>query len=214
MAQTVLATLLKLAARAFEPPTAELVASITSGDLAQGMRQTWAEAELADEACAAFCGVLDEYRDAVADRVRDPEGILHELRREHTRLFLGKRPLVENSEGPWRKKAEGIVEVALMANSYSTEVSDFMRFCGVVRPRGYNDCMDYIENELDFAALLASQPDYLVEKGIDPLERLDAFIGEHLQKWVPGFCAQVAAQTQLGYYRELSNLTAALMREL
>ena len=83
-----------------------------------------------------------------------------------------------------------------------------------MRPRGYNDCMDYIENELDFAALLASQPDYLVEKGIDPLERLDAFIGEHLQKWVPGFCAQVAAQTQLGYYRALSDLTVALMREL
>jgi TorA maturation chaperone TorD len=214
MAQTVLATMLKLLAFAFEPPAERLATSVVSGELARDFRQTWADAELEDGSCAALCDALDEYRGGASMSQGATDAVLHELRREHTRLFLGKRPLVENSEGPWRKKSEGFAEVALMANSYSTEVSDFMRFCGVVRPRGYNDCMDYIENELDFAALLASQPDYLVERGIDPLERLDAFIGEHLQKWVPGFCGQVAAQTELAYYRELAGTTAALVREL
>ena len=73
--------------------------------------------------------------------------MLHELRRENTRLFLGDRPLVENSEGPWRKRAEGKQGAALMVNSYSVEIADFMRSCGIERKPGYNDCIDYVEND-------------------------------------------------------------------
>lgn len=56
-----------------------------------------------------------------------------------------------------------------MVNSYSVEVADFMRTCGIERKPGYNDCIDYVENELEFAALLAESPTYLAEQGKDAL---------------------------------------------
>lgn len=33
-----------------------------------------------------------------------------------------------------------------MANSYSAEVADFMRSCGIERKPGYNDCIDHVAN--------------------------------------------------------------------
>ena len=137
--------------------------------------------------------------------------MLHELRRENTRLFLGDRPLVENSEGPWRKRAEGKQGAALMVNSYSVEIADFMRSCGIERKPGYNDCIDYVENELEFAALLAESPTYLAEQGKDALGLLEEFIAGHLKIWLPGFCADVVAQTKTPYYRALCELTSKLV---
>lgn len=91
---------------------------------------------------------------------------------------------------------------------------NFMRFCGVVKPAGYNDCVDYIDNELDFAGLLASRPDYLAQRGIDALAKLDEFIGSHLLLWVEGYCGDVATQSPDGYLAALCALTKEFMAVL
>ncbi len=204
---TNLGNMFRLFSVAFKPPTSDLANVVVSGDLSKAMADTWRALGLDSEKVDAFVSVLDGYRGD------DAEDTLHELRREHTRLFLGNPPLVENSEGPWRKKAEGKIGVDLMVNSYSLEIQEFMRQCGAVKAKGRNDCIDYIEVECEFAAMLAEQPQYLVDLGKDPLDLLDSFMDEHMEKWVPGFCVEVAEKTRLPYYRELCRLMAAFMGE-
>ena len=94
-----------------------------------------------------------------------------------------------------------------MVNSYSVEVADFMRSCGIERKAGYNDCIDYVENEFEFAAMLT-------EQGEGALEQLEEFIAGHLKIWLPGFCDDVIAQTKTPYYRALCELTGELTGKL
>ena len=182
---------------------------MASDALARDVATTWDELDLPGDGAYAFAAALSQ---GYAGRSADD--VLHELRRENTRLFLGDRPLVENSEGPWRKRAEGKRGAALMVNSYSVEVADFMRSCGVERKAGYNDCIDYVENEFEFAALLAEGPMSLAEQGKDPLGLLEEFATRHLKLWLPGFCSDVIAQTRTPYYRALCELTGKLVDEL
>ena len=202
MAQTALGNMFRLLSTAFQPPSERLAGLVTSGALARDVAATWHELDLPGDDAVAFAAALSQ---GYAGRAADDA--LHELRRENTRLFLGDRPLVENSEGPWRKRAEGKRGAALMVNSYSVEVADFMRSCGVERKAGYNDCIDYVENEFEFAAMLT-------ERGEDALEQLEGFIAEHLKIWLPGFCNDVIAQTRTPYYRALCELTGKLVDEL
>ena len=207
MAATVLGTAFRFFSVAFQPPSAQLAQAVVSGELSKSAAQVWEALELDAAQAMAFGQALAAYEG------RDADEVLHELRRDNTRMFLTDTPLIENSEGPWRKKSEGIEVVALMVNSYSTEVSDFMRYCGVVKASGYNDCVDFIENECDFAGFLADGPAYLAEHGMDAADLLDRFMDEHMKKWVPGFCADVEATAQTPYYRALATLMAAFMAE-
>ena len=202
MAQTALGNMFRLLSTAFQPPTERLAGLVVSGALARDIATTWRELDLPDNDAAAFVGTLSQ-----AYENRDSNTVMHELRCENTRLFLGDHPLVENSEGPWRKRAEGKQGAALIVNSYSVEVADFMRSCGIERKAGYNDCIDYVENEFEFAAMLT-------ERGADALELLEGFIAEHLKIWLPGFCNDVIAQTRTPYYRALCELTDKLVDEL
>lgn len=182
---------------------------MVSGSLARDITAMWAELDLPGRDADASSGTLSQ-----AYAGHDTNDVLHGLRRENTRLFLGDRPLVENSEGPWRKHAEGKQGAALMVNSYSVEVANFMRSCGIERKAGYNDCIDYVENEFEFAAMLAESPTYLAEQGKDALGLLEEFIAGHLKTWLPGFCADVVTQTRTPYYQALCELTAKLIDEL
>lgn len=207
-AHSVLGNLFRLMSIALQPPTNGLGVLVVSGELAEACDRLWRELELPAEPSIGPLVSLWAYRG------RGEEEVLHELRREHTRLFLGSQPLVTNSEGPWRKKAEGKEGVALIVNSYSVEIADFMRRCGVVCAPGYNDCVDYVENEFDFAGWLADEPALLAEKGLDSRSLLARFCDEHIKLWVPGFCDEVAAATRLPYYQALSALVKALVVEL
>ena len=159
MAQTALGNMFRLLSTAFQPPTERLAGLVASGTLARDIAATWGGLDLPDDDAAAFADALSQ-----AYGNRDANTVLHELRRENTRLFLGDRPLVEN--------------------------------------------------ELELAALLAESPTYLSEQGKDALGLLEEFITGHLKIWLPGFCADVIAQTKTPYYRVLCELTARLIDKL
>ena len=198
----------KLLSAAFMPPTEELGRNVASGALCDAIKESWQALELDQQLLEQCTAQLEPYRG------RNAEEVMHELRRESTRLFLGDRPLVTNSEGPWRKRSEGKTGIVLMINSYSTEIADFMRLCGVVRPQGYNDCVDYIENELDFAGFLAESPAYLEEKNLDAFELLNDFTHKHLKVWIPSFCDDVAQTTKAAYYKAISALCKGFVESL
>lgn len=207
MPQTNLGMMFKLFSISFMPPTRELARLVTSGELQNNAETIWKSLALPSAAIEAYGVEMNTYIG------RNEDDVLHELRREHTRLFLGDKTLIANSEGMWRMKEEGRIAFR-MINTYSREVADFMRECGVVRTKKYNDCIDYIENECDFASFLASSPTYLIDLGKNPLNLLDTFIQQHFRLWIPGFCKQVCGLSDVLYFTSLSGLMSAFVKEL
>ena len=206
MAQTHLSHLFSAFAMANEYPTPETITRYTGGELRELIAEAWHGMELPEAPLAAFVGVLDAYVGA------DAESVLAELRREYTRLFLTPDRLLYNCQGPWTSKKQGRENILFMVNEHSTKISDFMRSCGVVRRDGYNDSMDMVENEWWFASMLAERPEYLIEKGIDPLEKLDEFIDTYLKAWLPEFADDVAAATTVPYFAALARLQADFLQ--
>lgn len=200
--------LFKLFAVAFRPPTiGAWIDSIVSGSLRNDIETTWVALGLPKEPLAEFCIKLDEYAE------RDTEEVLHELRREETRLFIGENPLIENSEGTYLQRKNGVKQPIRMISQHSVAVADFMRSCGVTRQEKYNDCIDYLENECDFCGYLATEPQYLIDLGIDPLNKLDEFVNDHMLLWVPGFCSEVKTETKVSYYAGIALLMGAFLLE-
>ncbi|WP_165043964.1 molecular chaperone [Adlercreutzia sp. ZJ138] len=207
MPVTNLSNMFSLLSVAFAAPTVERARLVAEGTLASDVAHTWRALDLPEEPLSAFLDELEEYRG------RDEQDVLHEIRQEYTRLFLIDH-LVENTEGAWRKKAQGQETVFYMINDISTGVQDFMRFCGVVRPKGYNDSVDLIDNEWQFCSMLATDPAYLAEKGMSAEEKLAQFIDEHVRVWVPGFSDDVARETRCAYYRAFAALQKKLVEAL
>ena len=203
---THLGNMFKLFSIAFTPVTEQSVKVIVEGTMADDVASTWKALDMPSEPLEAYLAAMEQYRG------RDAEEVLHELRIDWAHMYLGDRPRVTNTEGLWRFRAEGRDSVR-MINRYTNEVADFMRECGVKRQPKYNDCIDYIENECDFAAFLANGPEYLAEMGRDNIEILGNFMDDHMLKWAPGFCADVQRESTTPYYQALAALMQAFLNE-
>ena len=206
MPKTNLAAMFKLFSIALQPIRADWMDLLTEGKLRDDVRMIWTALELPQAPLDEFCATLDTFVG------RDSEEVLHELRQERTRLFIGDKPLVKSSEGLWRRDREGRRAVR-MINQYSIEVQEFMRECGVAKKAGTNDCIDYLETECDFCAFLADRPEYLIEMGKEPIDLLDQFMDEHVKKWGPGLCEDVVRETRNPYFRAAYGLMAEYLKE-
>lgn len=203
---TNLGNMFKLFSVAFTPVTAETVNIIVSGMLANDIDQTWKALELPVETAEQFGDALEVYRG------QEPEDVLHELRVDWAHMFMGQKPRVTNTEGLWRYRSEGR-DAVRMINHHTKEVAEFMRSCGVVRQEKYNDCIDYIENECDFCAFLANDPEYLAEMGKDHMDLLEDFMHDHMLLWAPGYCEDIQREAQSTYYRALATLMGEFLKE-
>ena len=203
---THLGNMFKLFSIAFTPVTEQSVKVIVEGTMADDVASTWKALDMPSEPLEAYLAAMEQYRG------RDAKEVLHELRIDWAHMYLGDRPRVTNTEGLWRFRSEGRDSVR-MINRYTNEVADFMRECGVKRQPKYNDCIDYIENECDFAAFLANGPEYLAEMGRDNIEILGNFMDDHMLKWAPGFCDDVQRESTTPYYQALAALMQAFLNE-
>lgn len=205
MSETPLSNLFALLATANECPTPDTVHMYTSGQLGKDFRTVWGQLELPEDMLAPYLDALSTFEG------KDDQEVLSVLRREYTRLFLTEGRLVFNCQGPWQNKKDGKEAVLFMVNPLSTEISDFMRYCGVVKADGYNDSMDMLENEWCFCSILASKPKGLEDKGIDPLEKLDEFIDTYMKAWVPDYAADVQKNTQVAYFDAFAQLQSNII---
>ena len=203
---THLGNMFKLFSVAFTPVTEQSVQAIVEGTMADDVASTWKALGMPSEPLEEFLAVMEQYRG------RDPEEVLHELRTDWSHLYLGDKPRVANTEGLWRFRSEGR-DAEHMTNRYTNEVADFMRECGVKHLPEYNDCIDYIENECDFAAFLAHGSDYLAEMGRNHLSVLSDFMDDHMLKWAPGFCDDVSREAKSSYYQGLAAFLKAFLSE-
>ncbi len=132
--------------------------------------------------------------------------LLHALRPEATRLFVGApEPAVSPYEGVWRAADDG-VQALLFVNPHSMEVERFMRACGLGRPEGTNEPLDHVATECELMEHLTlraagAEPPEGAPAGADlpggsPEAAYGAFLEGHARTWMPRFAERVAAESR------------------
>ena len=156
------ATAYELLAFSFRYPGTELVDVLASGEWAEAAREVAGALGLDlpdgwDEGLGAYAG-------------RGAEDLLHALRAEATRLFVGAPdPAVSPYEGVWRAADDG-VQALLFVNPHSMAVERFVRSCGLGRPEGTNEPLDRIDAELELLQYLSMLGCGMAEapEGVEP----------------------------------------------
>ena len=205
------AALWELLAFSLRYPGAELAEAVASGEWAEAAR------EVADalglplpEGCADGPATADD---------RTPDALLHSLRAEATRLFVGAPDAACSPyEGVHRASEDG-VQALLFVNPHSMEVERFMRSCGLGQPEGTNEPLDHAATECELLQYLAMLEAGLAEppEGLDPADlpggspaaAYDEFLENHARAWMPRFAERLAAESREPFYRAAAQLLSA-----
>ena len=225
------ATMWELLAFSLRYPDAELAEAVASGEWAD------AAAEVANvlkgdspqlghfapchpERSAAGAESKDPLRRGGADD-RAPDALLHALRAEATRLFVGAPDAACSPyEGVWRAADDG-VQALLFVNPHSMEVERFMRACGLGRPEGTNEPLDHAATECELLQHLAMLEAGLAEPpggpaadafpGGSPAAAYASFLDDHARAWMPRFAERLAAESREPFYRAAAQLLGAMV---
>jgi TorA maturation chaperone TorD len=143
---------------------------------------------------------------------RDGRLNLDELRADYTRLFVGPGKIIAP---PW--ESAQVDEERLTFQEETLAVRAWYARFGLQVVRLYSEPDDHVGLELAFLAhmtqlALAAENDPARQREILAAER--AFVAEHVQKWVPGWCAQVVGQARTDFYRGVARVTAGVVAEL
>jgi TorA maturation chaperone TorD len=194
------AALYEILALAFLYPTDVLVDALTSGEYAEALEEITAALDTQSPEQASAIKELDTYTG------KDPTAVLHELRQEHTRLYIGApEPLVSPYAGVWQAKRDG-VQPLLFVSKESMAVERFMRQCGVGQPEGTNEPLDHIGSELEFLQYLC-----LVQAGSAapakdvtiPGDAYEQFYTKHFNTWAQDFAKATIDNTKSIFFKSM-----------
>lgn len=162
------AALCELLALSFRYPDAVLAEVVCNGEWADAANEIaavvgvdWSAGDLVGDAAVPGCDDAGDAGDAGdaddSGDAGDADKLLHALRAEATRLFVGSpEPVISPYEGVWRANDDG-VDALLFVNPHSMEVERFCKACGLGRPEGTNEPLDYVATELELLEYLAAR---------------------------------------------------------
>ncbi len=219
------AAMCELLALSFRYPDAVLAEALASGEWGEAADEiagvvglSWTTGAAPGAAEAAQCDDADE--------------LLHTLRCEATRLYVGTpEPVVSPYEGVWRAEDEG-VKALLFVNPHSMEVERFCGACGLGRPVGTNEPLDHVATEMELLQYLAERAaidvsdadavdlsacpgEYVLSQdlpGGSAAAAYQQFMDEHVMTWMPRFAAKVKEETEVPFYADAADLLAAFLR--
>ena len=198
----------ELLALSFRYPDRTLAETVAGGE--------WADA--ATEVAEALGVPMGDSAQSGHVDGRGVEELLHALRVEATRLFVGApEPLVSPFEGVWRAADDG-VQALLFVNPHSMEVERFVRACGLGRPEGTNEPLDHAATELEFLQWLCMLACGMAEapEGVEAPDggwagAHDRFLEKHARAWMPRFAQGVATGSREPFYRAAAELLEAVL---
>ena len=220
------AALCELLALSFRYPDDVLVEAVASGEwvgAAIELASTLGlllpdDFELVDAASHA-----DGAKEAFSAEPLSNTALLHALRAEWTRLFVGSPdPVSPPYEGVWRASDDGVASL-LFVNPHTRDVQRFCTACGVSRPAGLNEPLDHIVAELELLQYLASaSADMVVFEGVmrehvpggSPASAFRLFMSDHLSTWVPRFAARIMQSSRWSIYAMAACLLDAYVKDL
>ncbi len=179
-------------------------AAVTASTLQPGLIDDWPLGRDADTAAGLV---------ALAAATRAPADE-EALRADYAALFVGPGPMLAC---PWESVHRG--EEGLTFDRQTFEVRQAYAAFGRRAPRFNREPDDHVGLELAFVGELAASALEALEDGRDAeARRLAAgaatFCAEHLQPWVPGFAAQVAAGARTPLYRAVGLLLAGAVPQV
>lgn len=177
-----------------------------AGEMAEELSMPWRKADWENVLATGIDGAP----------AKGGEALANSLRAEATRLFVGAPdPLVSPYEGVWRAQNDG-VKALLFVNPHSMDVERFVKECGLGRPKGTNEPLDYVVTELELLSYLASlaagddAPDDAAPAdtlpGGGPASAYQRFFAEHPAQWLTAYAEALGKTTRLPYYRAVASL--------
>jgi putative dimethyl sulfoxide reductase chaperone len=163
------------------------------------------------DSIVAAADAIDPDLASAARRLREAFNAqdLQTLLVDHTRLFVGpSTPVVMPYASFW------LTEDATQRHEATMKVLELYAEGGFDIGDDFRELPDHIAAELEFLYLLV----FALNHAASDDERSASaalhrrFINEHLDRWLDGFAAAVAAQAQCPFYRELAALTRNFVR--
>ena len=215
-------------------PTADVAGALASGEWTAAAQEIAAAldvtlpadfaAELAGDVAASDgdVPVCSGERSAETQENAQANTLLSALRADATRLFVGSpEPAVSPFEGVWRAADDG-VDPLLFVNPHSMEVERFCHACGLGRPQGTNEPLDFAPTELELLQYLASLEAGLVEPaegapaaadlpGGSAAAAYGQFLAEHVSTWLPKFAEKLCEQARHPFYCAAGQLLRAYL---
>lgn len=185
-------------------PELDLVDALRSGQLVEQL-------ELAtgwlDRDRERFAVPVHELRTLTGEYAEtDPEVLLHELKVEHARLFVGPHHVpVPPYESVYRDVDPSSGKPIIMGPT-TIAVDALYQTYGLRHPDSHHDLPDHVATELEFVYFLCRKEaqawrsdEHEAAKDLRLAQR--AFLQDHLGQWWPAFAARLTAAATDGLYR-------------
>lgn len=193
----------------FYEPTERWVAGILEGEVAADFRKAvgWLDGD--SQRFEEPLAMLGGWTRAMAER--DPAAVLQDLKVEYARLFIGAPGPMEAPpyESLYRDRdADGS---PIVRGPSTLAVERTYGSYGLERAAGHSDLPDHVATELEFMHFLCSRERTAWRGGDAATAKMlrsaqNAFLTEHLDKWLPEFSERVLGATRVDVYRALATL--------
>lgn len=209
------ASLASLLANGFADPTLELVNNLLNGELHGEAKASVAWLGVDSGHFAAALGALEHFAAEYADS--DPESLLHDLKVEYARLFIGPpTAAVPPYESLYLDPLDDNGQRLLMGAS-ARAVQKAYDEAGLHMVAELREPPDHISAEFEFFYYLCKKESETWQREANDeskkwRRRERAFAEEHLGKWGVTFCRQVAEKSQSGFYTSLASLAAIFIQ--
>lgn len=202
------AALYELLALGLRLPDKTLTEPLSSGEFGAALRELAELNGVASHVTAAAVSELEVYRG------QNPDDLIHVLRIERTRLFVGEtEPLVSPYGGIWWARRNGTAPLVFVTEE-ARAVKRFMASCGIGQSEGTNEPLDSIATELEFLHYLclvrgAFVPKPHVAEGTSfPEGAYEDFYEQHFATWNKEFAEAVIRESRIPYYRAIARVLA------
>lgn len=163
------------------------------------------------------CDLGEDLRDEVRGLLAPYEGLdaeeaWHEVRLEHTKLFIGSpTALVSPYAGIYYAESKKVTPV-LYVNTESMTVERFMKRCGIDRQEGTNEPMDHIGAECEFLNYLCLDRAGCVNAGggVVPEGAYEEFYSERFVRFAKQVAELMPAHTEDTLLLAMSAILLAL----
>lgn len=202
------AALCELASQAFLLPTEEVAEALASGEYALAYAEVLSANGAPESLAGSVLAELGPYRG------RDARDVLHELRREYTRLFVGAgKPLISPYAGVRFAQKRGRIPL-LFVGEESMRIERFMKARGVGHRGGANVPLDHAGSMLEFAMYLCLANAGVLEpyaaSAIEP-DDYEEFAGVHLCSFMAGVAEDVLRESECGFFRAAAKAVRVLV---
>lgn len=163
-----------------------------------------------------FLGVLQGFGiEWEGDLLEKPEeGLLEELSVEYARLFLGPGKHISPHESVHHQREDG--QWGQLWGKSTVEVKKFIETAGLTYETEYQGIPDNISVEFEFMQRLIEREAQALaendEESVLKCRKIERkFMEEHIIRWVPRFCDQVAKEAENPFYRDMAVLTKSFI---